>query len=401
MKENPIKKSLTITIFILFCLAGISLFPCTIFNASRNGLVLVGNNEDLNTADSRIWFFPPTEGKYGYVYEGFDFLGIQGGMNDKGLFFDYNALKFSKMNPSPEKLSIKGWRWLMNKIMSECATVEDVISLLDKYNLGWWGANQVMYADATGASAVIGAKKNGDLSIVRKKGDYQVSTNFNLANPEFGGVYPCSRYDIANEMLEKMEVLSVDYFEKILAATHQEAAYPTVYSLICDLTNNEIYIYNFHNFEEKVKFNLEEEFKKGEHSIEILSLFPRKTHAQKSFEEAQARKLSYVLLQTILNDSMAAAVKKFHKVKDDYSLVPGELESLVFSLRLKGKGREMIEVSKLYVDEYPKSVRAHKKLGDLYIRMGNQEKAAMSYEKVLELDPDNVEVLEILKKIKK
>ena len=98
---------------------------------------------------------------------------------------------------------------------------------------------------------------------------------------------------------------------------------------------------------------------------------------------------------------MAAAVKKFHEVKDDYSLVTRELESLVFSLRLKGRGKEMIEVSKLYVDEYPESVKAHRKLGDLYLRMANQEKAVMSYEKVLELDPDNAEVIEILKKIEK
>lgn len=61
----------------------------------------------------------------------------------------------------------------------------------------------------------------------------------------------------------------------------------------------------------------------------------------------------------------------------------------------------MIEVSKLYVDEYPESARAHRKLGDLYLRMANQEKAVMSYEKVLELDPDNAEVIEILKKIEK
>lgn len=384
---------------MLFCIGVLSVFPCTIFNASRNGLVLAGNNEDLNVTDSRIWFFPPVEGSYGYVYVGSDSYGIQGGMNDKGLFFDYNALKFSKMNPSPEKLPIKGWRWLVDKIMSECTTVDDVISLLDKYNLGWWGPNQVMYADSTGASAVIGADKDGNLSIVRKKGDYQVSTNFSLANPEVGAFsYPCTRYEIANEMLADMKELSVDYFGKILAAAHQET---TVYSNICDLTHREIYVYNFHNFTEVAKFNLEEEFKKGEHSYEILSLFPRKTHAQIAFEKKQSRRLSAVLFQTILKEGMGAALTKFHEIKDDYSPVPEELESLIFSLRLKGRGREMLEVAKLYANEYPKSVRAHKKLGDLYLRIGDLEKAVMSYEKVLELDSGNTEVIEIMKKIQK
>jgi len=397
-----VKKRYVMALLALICLLGISLFPCTIFNASRGGLVLAGNNEDLMSTDSRIWFYPPSEGKYGFVYVGFDSYGIQGGMNDHGLFFDYNALKFAQMNPSPEKLKITTWRKFMDKIMGECATVEEVISLFRQYNLGWWGPNQVMYADATGASAVIGADKHGELSVVRKKGDYQVSTNFSLANPEFGSsTYPCSRYEIANAMLEKMGELTVDYFRKILSATHQEAAYPTVYSNICDLTNKEIYLYNFHNFEEAAKFNLAEEFKKGEHSYEILSLFPQKTHAQKSFEEAQGKKLSNILLQTILKDGMKAAVQQFHSLKNDYSLVPAELDTLVFSLRLKGRIKDMIEVSKLYTEEFPKSAGGHKKLGDLYLRIGNQEQALESYRKVLELDPENSEVLEILKKLEK
>jgi len=394
-------KKFLLVFITLICLAGLYLFPCTIFNASKGGRVLAGNNEDLNTTDSRIWFYPPSGGKYGYVYVGFDSFSIQGGMNDQGLFFDYNALKFAKMMPSPEKRPIKGWRWLMNKIMGECATVDDVVSLLEEYNLGWWGPNQVMYADATGASAVIGADKEGGLSIVRKQGDFQVSTNFSLANPEFGAFsYPCTRYDIANAMLDDMDELTVEYFRKILAATHQEGNNPTVYSNICDLTNKEIYIYNFHNFEEVAKFNLAEEFKKGEHSYEIVSLFSRKTHAQIRFEAAQARKLSNVLLQTILSDGMDAATRQFHEIKDDYSLVAGELQSLIFSLRLKGRIRDMIAVAKLYTQEFPESAAGHKKLGDLYLRTGNEKQAVQSYQRVLELNPENPEVTAILKKIK-
>ncbi len=90
----------------LWCLAAMSVFPCTIFNASKNGRVLAGNNEDLNSTDSRVWFYPPTEGKHGYVYVGFDSYGTQGGMNDQGLFFDFNALKFG-----PTKWPLHGFPW--------------------------------------------------------------------------------------------------------------------------------------------------------------------------------------------------------------------------------------------------------------------------------------------------
>jgi tetratricopeptide (TPR) repeat protein len=396
------KKGIIRAVTALLCLAAVSVFPCTIFNASKNGLVLAGNNEDLNSTDSRVWFYPPQAGKYGYVYVGFDSYGIQGGMNDRGVFFDFNALKFAKMTPSPEKPGIRSWRGFIDKIMTECATVEQVVELLGRHNLAWWGPYQVMFADATGASAVIGADRNGDLSVIRKKGVYQVSTNFSLANPDFGSiVYPCYRYDIANQMLERMDELTVDYFRKILAAAHQEGANPTIYSNICDLTNKVIYIYNFHNFEDVARLSLAEEFKKGEHSYEILSLFPRKIHAQKAFEEAQAKRLSQVLLQALLEGGTEAAVKKFEEVKADYSLVKGELDSLISSLRIRGRRQDMLEISKLYVREFPNSADGHKRLGDLYQWSAQRELAVESYRKALELDPKNAEVIEILNKIDK
>jgi len=400
-KEDFMKKNFIITIITLICMMRISVFPCTIFNASKGGRVLAGNTEDMSSTDTRIWFFPPSEGKYGVVYVGFERYGRQGAMNDQGLFFDCNALKFSKMRGSPEKLRLPE-ETIIEKIMEGCATVENVIALLDKYNLEGWDNFQVMFVDRAGASAVLGADKNGELAITRKKGDYQVSTNFNLANPEFGAYrYPCYRFDTANEMLKNMKELTVDYFRSILAAVHSEGTSPTVYANICDLTNGDIYIYNFHNFEEVVKFNLAEEFKKGEHSYVIASLFPRKTNAQRRFEETQKKMLSKVLLKTMEKEGMKAAIKKFNDIKDEYSPIPGELEKLAFLLRLKGKINERLEIFKLYTKEFPKSSRGHKMLGDLYLNIGDQKRAIKSYKKVLKLDPKNTKVTEILHKLEK
>jgi tetratricopeptide (TPR) repeat protein len=98
---------------------------------------------------------------------------------------------------------------------------------------------------------------------------------------------------------------------------------------------------------------------------------------------------------------MDAATRQFHAIKDDYSLVAGELQSLIFSLRLKGRIGDMIAVAKLYTQEFPESAAGHKKLGDLYLRMGNEKQAMKSYQRVLELEPGNPEVTAILKKIEK
>ncbi len=394
------RRGLLPAVMVLISMAAVSVYPCTIFNASWAGRVLAGNNEDLASTNSIVRFIPAAAGKYGYLLIGFSDYGMQGGMNDQGLFYDFNALKFARMNPNPEKkkLNIR----LMAEIMSGCATVEDVLDLLDLYDLGFWGNYQLHLADRKGNAAVIGADKNGELFVARKEGDFQVSTNFNLANPEFGSFsYPCTRFDTATVMLEEMQELTLDYFRSILSAVHQEAASPTTYSNICDLTGGDIYIYNFHNFEEVVKLNLGEELKKGRHTYEFSELFPRKTHAQINFEKTQTRKLSQILMRTIEKEGMDAAVAKLDELKDSYTPIPGELDHLGFLLRLKGRTKERIQVYELYTKHYPQLPNGHKRLADLYLKFGSKEDAIRSYKTVLKLNPGYAEVIQILKTLEK
>jgi hypothetical protein len=129
-----------------------------------------------------------------------------------------------------------------------------------------------MFVDKTGASAIIGWI-NGEFKITRKKGAYQVMTNFSVSNPELGD-FPCLRYEIASDLLNRGDV-SIKSFRNILSAVHQEGRARTVYSNIYDLNQGLIYVYNHHNFENAVVIDMDEELEKGEHVIEFLSIFPR------------------------------------------------------------------------------------------------------------------------------
>lgn len=202
--------------------------------------MLYGNNEDYNIPKTYYWIRPASGKTYGGVYLGFDNLSPQGGINEKGLAFDYNALPEAPLNPHP-KLPNRGA--IMRKIQQTCATVEEAITLAKKHN---WGTSlrwQVLLADATGDAVVISAGPDGELAFTRKpEGDgYLASTNFNRANPKntYKGSYPCWRYNKAVEMLEKIEDekdLTVDYFRSILAAAHVEGAVGnTLYSNVFDL----------------------------------------------------------------------------------------------------------------------------------------------------------------------
>jgi hypothetical protein len=54
-------------------------FGCTIVMAARDGLVLVGNNEDRNHLQTVVTFVPATQKYYGRIVFGYDDAPVQGG----------------------------------------------------------------------------------------------------------------------------------------------------------------------------------------------------------------------------------------------------------------------------------------------------------------------------------
>ena len=252
---------------------------CTIFTASHSDTVLFGNNEDWINPNTYYWVAPPKGGDYGIVFLGFDNFWPQGGINEKGLAFDVNALPKAALNPHPERPRIKNPFY---EFLKKCSTVKEVIDRVNSYS--WessWRA-QVHVADRIGDAVVISAGPDGEIAFTRKqKGNgYLISTNFNRANPK-NGRYPCWRYDTAVAMLEKIrneDDLTVDYFRSLLDAVHQEGpSVNTVYSNIFDLKNGIIYLYHWHQFYEVAKLDVENELLKAPSPTRIRALFSQET----------------------------------------------------------------------------------------------------------------------------
>lgn len=257
-------------ITVLICAMANTVYCCTVFTASIGDTVLFGNNEDAPERDSYAWFYPATETEHGGVYFGFGGYYVQGGMNDQGLCFDITTVPELKMRPHPEKLSVLNFG---KRALERCATVEEVIHLVDEYNLSHMGMAQFLFADKTGDSVIVCPGTGGEMKTIRKEGVYQVITNFNVTYPQLGG-YPCWRHKMVVEKLEKIESeedITVGRFATILKAVQQGTAYSTVY----DLSKGIVCLFNQQNFSEIVVFKLEEELEKGYHSYFIPSLFTR------------------------------------------------------------------------------------------------------------------------------
>ena len=122
-----------------------------------------------------------------------------------------------------------------------------------------------MFADKTGDSVIIEA---GDV-IVRKRGNYQVMTNFHQSKVEPEKV-TCPRYRHVSQSLAENNDVSLDLFRSLLKATAQPF---TSYSTIFDLTNGEVYVHQQRDFNRTVKVNLKQELAKDAHALSIASLF--------------------------------------------------------------------------------------------------------------------------------
>jgi len=281
------------TIIFLACMAltGTKAKSCTVFFAFDGKLAIAASNEDWADPNTQIWFVPATKANYGIVYFGFgrgtyppggisrhklnipdagiakinseDLYGLaQGGMNDKGLFFDGAATDVVVAPLAFGKQAYDGR--LEDLILRKCATVDEVLKILETYAFnsvqGQW-----MFADKTGDSVIIEA---GDI-ITRKKGNYQVMTNFHQSrgSPE---QVSCPRYKLVKRSLAENKDVTVGGCRSLLKATAQPF---TIYSTIFDLTNGEVYVHQRGDFEQTVKLDLNQELGKGERALKIADLF--------------------------------------------------------------------------------------------------------------------------------
>jgi len=268
-----------ISLLVIMCLIYLSNgTSSTVFSISEDNLVFVGNNEELDySTDVEVWFVPATKKAYGRICFGWRqfmcFRIAEGGMNDQGLFFDWASCPKSKPPIFPGKEMLLR-HCINDRILAECATVDEAIRWLKRYTI--ITNSHIMLADKGGNSAVI-EWVDSELSVINKKGTYQVMNNFWLSRPELGE-FPCDEYGLTVKMLEERVDLSIEYIVstlKLVSIYKQISGkvIGTIYSNVYDLVNGDVYTYYKLDYENSVIFNLEKELEKGRRIFALESLF--------------------------------------------------------------------------------------------------------------------------------
>lgn len=239
-----------VLVIILSIFMAVPASTCTIFVLADGRRVLFYNNEDWLNPKTRIWFVPAGEGHYGCAYVGFDDGFAQGGLNTKGLAFDWVAGFMEQWVSYPDMKNVRGNS--SERMLESCATVEEAITFYQTHREPDFSRAKILVADSTGVSVIIGAKN--------------VKLRIEKLNQSRGFGYGSQ---ILENMLANPPEPTVSNGATILRACIQKGRTPTQYSNVFDLKSGDIYLFRFQERDDSVKLNLAVELEKGGHYYEI------------------------------------------------------------------------------------------------------------------------------------
>lgn len=255
-------------ILLMFFLIQNSSFACTVFVLTNGKQTHFFNNEDFINPKTRLWFVPKGKGHYGCAYVGFDDGEAQGGLNTKGLAFEWVTVETDSYTTDPSyvpekkltRLEVNTSQWMLER----CKTVGDAIKFYQTYREPAFARSTLVIVDKTGASVIIGSK-NGKIYFDTS----HKSRSFGFGEATFQKLHQ------GQGMVDQTEGA------KILKQCVAPGNGGTKYSNSYDLKTGEIIFYNFSNENENTHINLVDELKKGEHYYETSQIFKQTQQAVK------------------------------------------------------------------------------------------------------------------------
>ena len=102
-------------------------------------------------------------------------------------------------------------------------------------------------------------------------------------------------------------------------------------------------------------------------------------------------------------DGVNSAINKYNLLREKYKaneiMSEGALNGIGYIFMRREEYKTAIKIFKLNVEAYPEASNVYDSLGEAYMENGDIELAIQNYEKSLELNPDNANAVEMLKKL--
>jgi hypothetical protein len=260
--------------------AGADDWSCSVFAAlSPDGDRLLGRNFDWFADHPALLLFTQPEDGYASVsMVDLWYLGYTGdpirlserqalarapylpfdGMNEMGVAVGMMALPAGNGVHDP-RLPTLGDLEAIRLVLDYAASLDEAIELLRGYNLRFDPGIPLHYliADADGHSAVI-EYVNGEMRVLHNAQPWQVSTNFIISQEQpQGAASSCLRYNTAYQALEDSRgSLSSPQALDLLQHVSQSGSYPTIWSVLYNLSTGEISLAMDRDYQEIYTFQL-------------------------------------------------------------------------------------------------------------------------------------------------
>ena len=270
------KTILLITVLLLTLFGNQEIQACSIlyYIDTISGKIFVVNNEDYwYDVDAFVKIEPKSKKEYARLWYGWDKFA-QGGINEKGLFFDAAV--------TPEQKKINGYgnpnSNLGDDILANCSNVTEALAYLENRKIGLTKSHMI-FGDKTGNAVVVewvgGVKKlhwiNDNKLLI---------TNFLLSDTTAGS-YPCYRYESINKNIIELESTHNEINLLQIGNTFRNAVQPpkeidkdkiggTLYTSFINISDMEFVLsYKLRN-EKILKLDLKKEFEKTKKQKIIL-----------------------------------------------------------------------------------------------------------------------------------
>lgn len=120
------------------------------------------------------------------------------------------------------------------------------------------------------------------------------------------------------------------------------------------------------------------------------------------YDPRPKRPVAEALFALITEKGIEAALGSYPALKraDGYYASEAQLNALGYRLLGMKKIREAIEIFRLNAEAYPRSANVYDSLGEAYMANGDRDLAIRNYRKAVELNPQNTNAAETLKKLR-
>lgn len=267
-------------IFLLYALFVNKVNACSMYKITKDGKTVVGCNHDTWLYTPKIWFEQAKKtNEFGACFTGARQVGVnrtapQSGMNEAGLAFSrLQAYYPEQKNPFSNSLKIANEVDYLTSILHQCATVKEVKKYVEAYDHSEFINDVFIYIDGSGNYLIV-----EPYTFIEGNDSNYVLSNFCPSITNTAQARKLVRYRNGVDFLKAKKVEStLAYFTALSDTMHvcrNRNGDGTLLTSIWDTKNKLVNLYFYHTYDSSVQFNLAKELAKGDHVIEVPTLFP-------------------------------------------------------------------------------------------------------------------------------